>query len=183
MQPDVIVVPGFLTEEEADQLLATIKAKADFRQYMSGRRAPRPRMEAWYGLWDYKYGRGETLKARMPMPDYLTALIEKIAAAGHGAEYNGVLINWYKDGSQSIGAHSDDDYGDPSPTIPTLVLGAARPLIFTLKADKKVNTSYSPGHGDLLVMRGTTNAKWKHEIKKAEKDVGERVSLTFRCKL
>jgi alkylated DNA repair dioxygenase AlkB len=183
MTPDVILIEGFLTKDEADQLFSRVKTEA-FRQYASGQFGhPRPRLECWFGTWDYQYGRGETLKAQMPMPDYLTALIDKIVAAGYGAEYNGLLINWYKDGSQSIGAHSDDDYGDPFPTIPTLVLGAARPLLLTLKADKKVNASYSPGHGDLLVMRGTTNAEWKHEIKKTEKEVGERVSLTFRCKL
>ena len=36
------------------------------------------------------------------------------------------------------------------------------------------------GSGSLLVMRGPTQACWKHQIPKTAKPVGERVNLTFR---
>jgi alkylated DNA repair dioxygenase AlkB len=39
---------------------------------------------------------------------------------------------------------------------------------------------YLPGHGDLLVMRGKTNAEWRHWVPKTAMRVGERISLTFR---
>jgi alkylated DNA repair dioxygenase AlkB len=62
-----------------------------------------------------------------PIPDYLQAVIDKIKDAGFG-EFNAVLINWYRDGSDYISPHSDDDYGDARPTIPSLTLGTARPF-------------------------------------------------------
>lgn len=181
MTPEVIFIPGFLTTEEADQLLARIKAEADFKQNQytfMGRIGPRPRLEAWYGPWDYAYSPSTVLKAA-PMPGYLQAVTDRIRAAGFG-EYNAVLMNRYRDGSDYVAPHSDDDYGDQFPTIPSLTLGAARPVRFRLKTDKSVTVVYLPQHGDLLVMTGRTNADWLHEVRKTAKQVGERINLTFR---
>lgn len=182
---DVVVVPNFLTQVEADELLARIKTAADFRQnyiQLYGRKAI-PRLEAWYGTWDYPYSKGVVLKAA-PMPDYLQAVIDKIKAAGFG-EFNAVLINRYRDGSDYISPHGDDDYGDPEPTIPSLTLGAARPfrlakIVSGSKLDKSTTVEYLPQHGDLLVMRGRTNPEWQHWVPKTSKPVGERINLTFR---
>ena len=183
--PDVVVVPNFLTQAEGDELLARIKTAADFRQnyiQLYGRKAI-PRLEAWYGAWDYPYSKGVVLKAA-PMPDYLQAVIDRIAAEGFG-KFNAVLINRYRDGSDYISPHSDDDYGDPQPTIPSLTLGAARQFrlakkVSGSKLDKSTTVEYLPHHGDLLVMRGRTNAEWQHWIPKTSKPVGERINLTFR---
>jgi len=183
--PDVVSVPNFLTQAEADELLARIKTAADFRQnyiQLYGRKAI-PRLEAWYGPWDYPYSKGVVLKAA-PMPDYLQAVIDKITAAGFGV-YNAVLINRYRDGSDYISPHSDDDYGDPKPTIPSLTLGAARPfrlakIVGGSKLDKSTTVEYLPQHGDLLVTRGRTNAEWRHWVPKTAKPIGERINLTFR---
>ena len=185
--PHVVLIPTFLTEAEGDELLARINTAADFRQnyiQLYGRKAI-PRLEAWCGTWDYPYSKGVVLEARS-IPDYLQALIARIAAAGFGT-YNGVLINCYRDGSDYISPHSDDDYGDPEPTIPSLTLGAARPFRLARKAsgskiDKSTKFEYIPQHGDLLVMKGLTNAAWKHWIPKTKKPVAERINLTFRCK-
>jgi alkylated DNA repair dioxygenase AlkB len=125
---DVVFIPNFLSRDEADTLLARIRAEADFKQHyikLYGVKAI-PRLEAWYGSWDYPYANGVVLKAA-PVPDYLKEVIAKIAAAGFG-EFNAVLINRYRDGKDYISAHSDDDYGDDKPTIPSLTLGTARPF-------------------------------------------------------
>jgi len=183
--PDVVFIPGFLNRGEADALLEHIHGEAEFRQnyiQLFGRKAI-PRLEAWYGSWDYPYSNGVVLKAA-PMPDYLQAVIEKIKAAGFG-QFNAVLINRYRDGSDYISPHSDDDYGDPEPTIPSLTLGAARPFrlakrIGKSKLDKSTTVEYLPGHGDLLVMKGRTNAEWQHWVPKTAKPISERINLTFR---
>lgn len=184
-KPDVVFVSGFLSREEADALLSRIRSEADFRQnyiQLFGRKAI-PRLEVWYGPWDYPYSKGVVLKAA-PMPGYLQAVIDKIAAAGFGA-FNAVLINRYRDGRDYISPHSDDDYGDPEPTIPSLTLGATRPFrlartVSGSKLDKSTTVEFLPGHGDLLVMRGRTNAEWQHWVPKTAKPIGERVNLTFR---
>lgn len=190
MKPDVIFIPGFLTHGEADALLERIRAEAAFKQnyiQLFGRKAI-PRLEAWYATWDYPYSKGVILKA-VPIPDYLQGVIDKIAAAGFGT-FNAVLINRYRDGRDYISAHSDDDYGDATPTIPSLTLGAARPFLLApiipgtnpVKLDKTEKVEYLPGHGDLVVMRGRMNAEWQHWVPKTAKQVGERINLTFRHK-
>jgi alkylated DNA repair dioxygenase AlkB len=35
-------------------------------------------------------------------------------------------------------------------------------------------------HGSLLVMKGTTQHFWKHQIPKTAKPIGSRINLTFR---
>lgn len=185
MTPDIAFVREFLSREEADTLLGRVCSEGDFRQnytQLFGRKAI-PRLEAWYGTWDYPYANGVVLRAA-PIPDYLQAVIDKISTAGFG-DYNAVLINRYRDGRDYISPHSDDDYGDPEPTIPSLTLGAARPfrlarIISGSKLDKSTTVEYLPGHGDLAVMRGRTNAEWQHWVPKTAKPVGERVNLTFR---
>ena len=36
------------------------------------------------------------------------------------------------------------------------------------------------GHGTLVIMAGTMQRFWKHEVPKTNEDVGERINLTFR---
>lgn len=182
---NVTLIPNFLNEGEADRLLERIRSEADFKQnyiQLYGRKAI-PRLEAWYGSWDYPYSNGVVLKAT-PMPHYLRAVIDKIEAAGVG-DFNAVLINRYRNGRDYISPHSDDDYGDPEPTIPSLTLGVPRPfrlakLIGKSKLDKSTTVEYLPQHGDLLVMKGRTNSEWQHWVPKTAKPVGERINLTFR---
>jgi len=180
LKPDVLYVPDFLPQAKADEFLAVIRAGADFRQnyiQLYGRKAV-PRLEAWYGPWDYPYSKGVTLKAA-PMPDYLQGVIGQLKACGFG-EYNAVLINRYRDGNDHISWHSDDDFGDPEPNIASITLGAARPFRLRSRADKSNVVEYAPQHGSLLVMRGRTNGEWEHMVPKTAKRVGERINLTFR---
>jgi alkylated DNA repair dioxygenase AlkB len=189
-KPDVFFISRFLSSGEADALLDRIRSEAEFKQNyikLYGIKAI-PRFEAWYGTWDYPYSKGVVLKAA-PMPNYLQAVIDKIEAAGFGS-YNAVLINRYRNGRDYIGPHSDDDYGDATPTIPSLTLGTVRPFRLAkiiqgakpIKLDKSTLVEFLPGHGDLIVMRGKTNAEWQHWVPKTAKQVGERINLTFRNK-
>jgi alkylated DNA repair dioxygenase AlkB len=179
--PDVLYLPNFFSPVEAGELLAKILAQTDFRQnYINlfGRKAI-PRLEAWYGPWDYPYAKGVVLKAA-PMPDYLQAVIDKIAGFG---DFNAVLINRYRSGADYVNWHADDDYGDPDPDIASITLGAARPFRLRLRAEPGRLVEYVPQHGSLLVMRGRTNADWDHmvpKMPKTTKEIGERINLTFR---
>lgn len=150
--PDVILVPGFLSQENADALLERIRVDSAFKQnyiQLFGSK-PIPRLEAWYGPWDYPYAKGIVLRAA-PMPEYLREVMDKIAAAGFG-DFDAVLVNRYRDGKDYISPHSDDDYGDPEPTIPSLTLGAARPfrlaeMVSCRKLDKSTTVEFLPRQG------------------------------------
>jgi alkylated DNA repair dioxygenase AlkB len=93
IKPNVLYIPDFLTPEEAEDLLRRIRSEADFRQnyiQLYGKKAV-PRLEAWYGPWDYAYSKGVTLKAALA-PDYLQAMMCRLKECGFG-EYDAVLIN------------------------------------------------------------------------------------------
>ncbi len=81
-RPNVAFIPGFLSPVEADDLLNAIRQNADFKQNyirLYGMKAI-PRLEAWYGSWDYPYSSGVVLKAA-PMPSYLQQIIDRIEDA------------------------------------------------------------------------------------------------------
>lgn len=52
---------------------------------------------------------------------------------------------------------------------------------FRIKHNKtKESMSFPVGHGTLIIMAGTMQKFWKHEIPKTKESVSERINLTFR---
>jgi alkylated DNA repair dioxygenase AlkB len=63
--------------------------------------------------------------------------------------------------------------------IGSLSLGATR--VFRIKHNKSKETMNFPvGNGTLIIMAGTMQQFWKHEVPKTAENVGERINLTFR---
>jgi alkylated DNA repair dioxygenase AlkB len=142
-----------------------------------GKRHLQPRLTAWYGEASYTYS-GLTLQ---PLP--LTPLLEQLRAAverATGRRYNSVLLNYYRDGADSMGMHSDDEPElGPQPVIASLSYGATR--TFTLRHKLSQRTvKLELTDGSLLLMAGTLQAHWQHGINKTAKLVGPRLNLTFR---
>lgn len=142
-----------------------------------GKRHLQPRLTAWYGEAAYTYS-GLTLQ---PLP--LTPLLEQLRAAveqATGRRYNSVLLNYYRDGADSMGMHSDDEPElGPAPVIASLSYGATRTFILRHKRSKRI-VKLDLTDGSLLLMAGTLQAHWQHGINKTAKLVGPRLNLTFR---
>ncbi|HEY1042665.1 MAG TPA: alpha-ketoglutarate-dependent dioxygenase AlkB [Telluria sp.] len=142
-----------------------------------GRRHLQPRLSAWHGERRYTYS-GLTLD---PLP-WTPLLLEIKAAveAACGAQFNSVLLNYYRDGRDSMGMHSDDEPElGPSPVIASVSFGEERAFILrhrTLRQTRKLVLA----SGSLLVMRGATQHHWQHGINKSTRPMGPRVNLTFR---
>ena len=77
--------------------------------------------------------------------------------------------------------HSDNEplYG-PAPTIGSVSLGATRDFVLRRNADHADKVSFALAHGDVLVMRGSTQLHWTHAVPKRLTVPGARVNLTFR---
>jgi alkylated DNA repair dioxygenase AlkB len=142
-----------------------------------GKRYLQPRLTAWYGEASYTYS-GLTLQ---PLP--LTPLLEQLRTAveqATGRRYNSVLLNYYRDGADSMGMHSDDEPElGPEPVIASLSYGATRTFILRHKRSKRT-VKLDLTDGSLLLMAGTLQAHWQHGINKTAKLVGPRLNLTFR---
>ena len=77
-----------------------------------------------------------------------------------------------------MGMHADDE-PEMGNVIGSLSLGATR--TFRIKHIKTKETrSFQVGNGTLIIMAGTMQKFWKHEIPKTKEPVGERINLTFR---
>ena len=98
-----------------------------------------------------------------------------------GVTFNGVLLNLYRDGRDSMEWHSDDEkeLGKGS-VIASVSLGATRRFVFRRRDNNTIKQELNLAHGDLLIMRGETQQYWQHQVPKTAKKVGPRINLTFR---
>ena len=114
--------------------------------------------------------------------------VKYIIKPTEGWNCNSILINKYSNQSNIIPKHrdSEDIFGD-NPTIAIYSIGASRTIRFTrVELDRNVQikgTDVIDVHledGSILIMDGTVQKYYVHEILKETKDIGERYSLTFR---
>jgi alkylated DNA repair dioxygenase AlkB len=168
--------PGTSTADVLAQLIRDTPWRHD-SVVVYGKRHLQPRLTAWYGEASYTYS-GLTL-APLPMTPLLATLRATVEAlTGH--RYNSVLLNYYRDGADSMGMHSDDEPElGPQPAIASLSLGATRSFILRHKASKKTVKLDLPD-GSLLLMAGALQKHWLHGINKTKKQTGPRLNLTFR---
>lgn len=183
-EPDVLWSAAFLSETEQQALFAWCRDEIAWKYvdlYVGGKSVPVPRGLAWFGDVPYSYS-GLTHKAS-PMPTVLRELADRIEDElernGTPAKFNSVLMNFYRDGNDSIGMHSDDESQlDPEPTIASVSLGSAREFRFQHKLTRTRHQTPLPG-GSLLIMKGATQKDWRHGIPK-QPGAGARINLTFR---
>ena len=103
----------------------------------------------------------------------------------YGAEFNGMLINHYENGTNKISAHADDETAlDANVGVVTLSYGAER----TFRIRQKVPKTTGPVVYDAttkdcvaLQMRGPRFQKdLTHEVPEQRRVLRERFSITFR---
>jgi alkylated DNA repair dioxygenase AlkB len=180
--PDVAWFPDWLAPDVAAQWLARIVAEVAWQQdsmFTPAGKVPLPRLTAWQGEPDAVYvysGIRNVPSAWTPAVAALKAAVE----AASDATFNSVLLNRYRSGADSMGWHADREPElGKEPVIASVSLGVARR--FDLQHNKTgVVQSYALKGGSLLVMRGRTQAEWRHRVPKEPKVQGERVNLTFR---
>jgi alkylated DNA repair dioxygenase AlkB len=182
--PDVLWLPEFLTESAQQSLFDYCHSQIDWRQHNIVRpeRTVRiPRLLAWFGDVDYRYS--GLHHPATPMPAELLRLKEQvelaIAAQGVNTRFNSVLMNYYRDGNDSIGKHADDERQlGKLPVIASVSLGAGRTFDMVHMATK-TKLAYNLAGGSLLVMKGSTQDEWLHGIDK-QPGARPRINLTFR---
>lgn len=92
-----------------------------------------------------------------------------------------VLLNYYRDGKDSNGWHADNEKElGRNPVIASVSFGAERFFHLQHNTIKEQKLKINLEHGSLLIMKGTTQHFWKHQIPKTAKDIGPRINLTFR---
>ncbi len=145
---------------------------------MFGRQMPSPRLIAWVGDRAYTYSRLTWQAA--PWNTTLGAIRQRVEELAD-ASFNGVLLNLYRDGRDSMGWHSDDEPElGPQPIIASLSLGAPRRFVFRARDNHAHKCRLTLNHDSLLIMSGETQAHWQHALPKTTKPKAARINLTFR---
>lgn len=146
---------------------------------MFGRRVLQPRLVAWYGDAEavYRYS-GDTLTPR-PWHPVLSNLRDRLTRICD-CPFNSVLANGYRDGRDRMGWHCDDEKElGPRPVIASLSLGQERGFLLRRNGEKRSHRLML-ADGSLLIMRGTSQAEFRHALPGSKKPMGWRINLTFR---
>ena len=170
--------PGWVPDHAA--LLDRLRAEISWEQHeitLFGRTVPTPRLTAWMG--DAAYAYSGVVNEPTPWPAALAALRQRLSDE-LGVAFNSCLANLYRDGSDSMGFHSDDEPElGPEPTIASVSLGARRRFVLRHRATRE-RWTWDLGEGDLLVMRGDSQRDYAHAVPKTTRLIGPRMNLTFR---
>ena len=181
---DLRFAPAWLPASQANALFGELLRDIPWEVHrirMFGRVVDSPRLSCWIGDADARYRYSGTLFEPQPWPHSLAALRARLSDE-LGVALNSVLANRYRNGRDAMGWHRDDEPElGPQPVIASVSLGATRR--FRLKADDPAlpPLSLDLPHGSLLVMRGHTQARFRHALPRTARPVGERINLTFRC--
>jgi alkylated DNA repair dioxygenase AlkB len=130
----------FFTSAESNALLESFISKLPWESMtikMFGRDTKIPRLQCWIGDegCEYRYS-GKQLNRQIWNQD-LTMIRKKIFKELK-IDFNSVLANYYRDGKDSMGWHSDDEKElGPNPTIASISFGSERDLVFRNKISKK----------------------------------------------
>lgn len=183
--PDATILyyPHFFSATKADELFAVLLEKIPWQQdniTVFGKSHPQPRLTALFGNEGKPYGYSNIVMHPHPWNPVLTYIKESIAAVCE-ENFTTVLLNQYRDGKDSNGWHADNEKElGRNPVIASVSFGAARVFNLQHNTDKNQKIKIILEHGSLLLMKGTTQHFWKHQIPKTTKKIEKRINLTFR---
>ncbi|WP_439887897.1 alpha-ketoglutarate-dependent dioxygenase AlkB family protein [Pseudomonas sp. MBLB4123] len=174
---------GWLEPAAADRWLSQLLAETPWQQprvRLYGREWPVPRLVAWYGDEEAAYRYSGLTHRPLPWTPLLAQIRQRLEAAV-GQRLNGALLNYYRDGSDAMGWHSDDEVElGADPLIASLNLGGTRRFDLRRKGRSRIEHSLLLEHGSLLVMAGPTQHYWQHQVAKTRRPCAPRLNLTFR---
>jgi len=146
-----------------------------------------PRSAAWLTVQgcQCRYEYGGLAFDPLPMADWFLELTDTICRTiGLTERPNSCNANYYDNGTQSVGWHSDDeplfDALKRDVLILSLSLGATR--VFELASkDKPLEITKLPlEDGDLCTMEGLCQKHYRHRVPRQRAPTGPRINLTWR---
>lgn len=175
--------PDLFGKEESEWLLKKFIGEAPWKQKlvnMYDKMVATPRLTAWYADEDtYDY---TSLRRSEPLswtPELL--MIKKRVEAITGTIFNSVLLNYYRDGNDSVAWHSDNEKAlGTHPVIASVSFGQVRSFDIRSKKDHSEKYSIRLESGALMIMKGDLQQNWEHRIAKSIKPMKARINLTFR---
>ncbi|KPQ19090.1 MAG: Alkylated DNA repair protein [Algoriphagus marincola HL-49] len=180
---EVLYVDSLFELKKADKYFKILRDDISWKQeaiWMFGKKVMQPRLTALYGDEGISYSYSGITMEPIPWSKTLLEIKGKVEELAE-ARFSHVLLNFYRDGQDSMGWHRDNEASlGPEPVIASVSFGVPRRFQFRNYVDKKEKLQIELGHGSLLLMKGTCQDHWEHQIPKSKKVSGERINLTFR---
>ncbi|MCW3093603.1 MAG: alkylated repair protein [Ferruginibacter sp.] len=181
---EAIFYPGFFSAAESDEYLIRLTNEINWKQEpikMFGKEVMQPRLTAWHGDAAKPYSYSGITMQPQNWTNALLEIKEKIELIA-GVSFTSALLNFYRDGKDSMGWHRDNEKElGLNPVIGSVSFGAERPFQFRNYANKEEVVSINLTHGSFLLMKGETQHYWEHRLPKANKINGKRINITFRA--
>jgi len=172
---------NFISPENSAALLERWQDELNWVQSeisLFGKKIPIPRLNAWYG--DHAYSYSGTHFKPQAWPPSLLEIKNKLQRVSK-LNFNSVLVNWYRDGNDSMGWHSDDEASlGPNPQIASVSIGEQRKFVLRQIQNKSNKHALQLEDGSLLLMLGETQSRWQHSVPRTVKSKHSRINLTFR---
>ena len=174
---------NFLSSVEASRYFKILRNETAWQQdqiKVFGKEYDQPRLTALYANNNFPYSYSNITMYPSPFSATLLEIKEKVEQQLK-KEFTTCLLNLYRHGQDSNGWHADNEKElGKNPIIASVSLGAERMFHMKHRTDNSQKIKINLIHGSLLVMSGSTQHYWLHQIPKTKKHVEERINLTFR---
>ncbi|WP_229214234.1 alpha-ketoglutarate-dependent dioxygenase AlkB family protein [Dyadobacter flavalbus] len=148
---------AFLDEAQSSNLLRKLADEVRWEQksiQMYGKQLLTPRLTAWYGDKGKVYRFSGSKFDPFPWTKELYDLKAKVEEFTE-LTFNSVLLNYYRNGNDSVAWHSDNEQElGKNPCIVSVSLGQPRQFDFRHKTDHSGKYSLRLENGSLLMMKG-----------------------------
>jgi alkylated DNA repair dioxygenase AlkB len=170
---DLVLRENYFTREESDLYFKRLMETTPWQQRMRkmyDKMVPDPRLTAFYGG-----------ASGFAWTDDLLAIKKKVELQS-GVIFDRVLLNYYRDGNDSVAWHSDTLPADGKHhPIASVTFGETRLFKIRHKHHKEIAPLDIPlTHGSFLLMGETMQEHYEHHVPKTARKVGSRINLTFR---
>lgn len=161
---------GLFSPEESESYLHTFISTVAWEQRivtMYGKPVVTPRLTAWFGDTGANYAYSGNKFNPLPWTPELLAIKDKFQPIA-GIQFNSVLLNYYRDGNDSVAWHSDNEKEQgPQPMIASVSFGQVRSFDIRHKQDRARKYSVRLENGSVLLMKGDLQQNWEHRIAKS----------------
>lgn len=181
---ELFVARRFILPDKANEYFQRLLNNIQWKQeeiVVFGKKHLEPRLSAWYANQGTHYAYSNKILQPKDWSTELKVLKSQIEETLPGKSFNSVLLNLYRDGNDKMGWHSDNEKElGPDPCIASLSFGATRYFDLKHKQDKTKRFRFELSSGMLLVMSGSLQEYWLHQVPQQKKVKEPRINLTFR---
>lgn len=167
----VIIIPKYVNNPNNlfTELQSNIKWK-HFKYDVYGKKVDSPRlMNIVY------FDNNSDVVKNLPNLNCILERVQKIT----GVIFKYAVLNYYRDGKDSIGYHADREVSKGQIVV-SVTVGATRRFVLKHKFREGVRHVFMPSHGDVMILNDAAiMGVYKHGVPKMA-NVGPRINITLR---